>query len=205
MAELFSWVLLPSCSPPGCPFPIKSLALSAHVSPQTIHFRVLDKSSVSGPGRGPPSWNIYALKTEAKVWEDMSWRDYHSDPIQAATWSWKTHEMTSSLEPLDVEHSPAQPVLLAKFYFELQLYQYQLWCTCIFCPMPPSNSPTPAGYSTIQLNSNTTEDSISFQKLRAQFYKSVPRPPTVLLTDWLQSVTDSWSFQQSPPWVQWTC
>ena len=39
------------------PFPIKSLALSADVSPQTIHFRVLDKSPVSGPGRGPPSCN----------------------------------------------------------------------------------------------------------------------------------------------------
>ena len=29
---------LPYCSPPGCPFPIKSFRLSAHVSPQTIHF-----------------------------------------------------------------------------------------------------------------------------------------------------------------------
>ena len=56
-AELFSWVPLPYCSPLGCPFPIKSLALSAHVSPQTIHFWVLDKSPVSGPGRGPPSCN----------------------------------------------------------------------------------------------------------------------------------------------------
>ena len=53
----FSWVPLPYCSPPGCPFPIKSLALSAHVSPRTIHFQVLDKSSVSGPGRGAPSFN----------------------------------------------------------------------------------------------------------------------------------------------------
>ena len=56
-AEQFSWVPLPYCSPPGCPFPIKSLALSAHVSPQTIHFRVLDKSPVSGHGRGRPSCN----------------------------------------------------------------------------------------------------------------------------------------------------
>ena len=31
-AEQFSWVPLPSCSPPGWPFPIKSLALSARVS-----------------------------------------------------------------------------------------------------------------------------------------------------------------------------
>ena len=31
--------------------------MSAHVSPQTVHFQVLDKSPVSGPGRGPPSCN----------------------------------------------------------------------------------------------------------------------------------------------------
>ena len=60
VAEQFSWVPLPYCSPPGCLFPIKSLALSAHVSPRTIHFRVLDKSPVSGPGRGPPSCNTSA-------------------------------------------------------------------------------------------------------------------------------------------------
>ena len=33
--------------PPRQPFPIKSLALSTCVSPQTIHFRVLDKSPLS--------------------------------------------------------------------------------------------------------------------------------------------------------------
>ena len=54
VAEQFSWVPLPSCSPLGHPFPIKSLALSAHVSPWTIHFRVLDKSPLLGPGRGSP-------------------------------------------------------------------------------------------------------------------------------------------------------
>ena len=59
-AEQFSWVPLPSCPPPGCPFPIKSLALSAHVSPRTIHFWVLDKSPAPGPGRGPPSYNSLA-------------------------------------------------------------------------------------------------------------------------------------------------
>ena len=56
-AEQFSWVPLPCCSPPGRPFPIKSLALSAHMSPWTIHFWVLGKSPVSGPGRGPLSCN----------------------------------------------------------------------------------------------------------------------------------------------------
>ena len=35
MAELFSWVPLPYCSPSGCPFLIKSLALSADVSSWT--------------------------------------------------------------------------------------------------------------------------------------------------------------------------
>ena len=60
-AEQFSWVPLAYCSPPGCPFPIKSLALSAHVSPRTIHFQVLDKSPVSGPGRGPLSCNEWRL------------------------------------------------------------------------------------------------------------------------------------------------
>ena len=57
VAELFSWVPLPYCSPPECPFPKKSLALSAHVSPRTIDFQELDKSPGSGPGRGPSSHN----------------------------------------------------------------------------------------------------------------------------------------------------
>ena len=42
---------------PWSPFPIKSLGLSARVSPRTVHFQVLDKSPLSGPGRGPPSCN----------------------------------------------------------------------------------------------------------------------------------------------------
>ena len=57
VTEQSSWVPLPSCSLPRHPFPIKSLALSAHVSPWPIHFPVLDKSPVSGPGRRPPSCN----------------------------------------------------------------------------------------------------------------------------------------------------
>ena len=64
VAELFSWVPLPSCSPPRCPFPIKSLALSSHVSSQTIHFWVLGKSPVSGPGRGHPSCSKWWLWRE---------------------------------------------------------------------------------------------------------------------------------------------
>ena len=52
VAEQFSWVPLPYHSPPGHPFPIKSLALSTHVFPQPIHFWVLAKSP------------IWALETE---------------------------------------------------------------------------------------------------------------------------------------------
>ena len=48
VAEQFSWVPLPCCPPPRRPFPIKSLALSARVSPWTVHFRVLGKSPLSG-------------------------------------------------------------------------------------------------------------------------------------------------------------
>ena len=61
VAEQCSWVPSPSCSPPRRPFSIKSLALSAHVSPWTIQFWVLDKSPVSGPGSGPPSCNKWQL------------------------------------------------------------------------------------------------------------------------------------------------
>ena len=46
-------------SPPGHPFTIKSLALSARVPPPTICFWVLDKSPLWGPGRGSPSWNKF--------------------------------------------------------------------------------------------------------------------------------------------------
>ena len=80
VAEQFSWVPWPYCSPHGYPFPIKSLALSADVFPQTIHFWVLDKSPVSGPGRGPLSCNsggtnltsANTAKTK-KMKQDNSW------------------------------------------------------------------------------------------------------------------------------------
>ena len=55
VAEQFSWVPLPDCSPPRRPLPINSLALSAHVSPQTTDFQLLDKSPPLGPRRDPRS------------------------------------------------------------------------------------------------------------------------------------------------------
>ena len=59
------------------PFPIKSLALSAHVSPRTIHFWVLDKSPVLGPGRVPPSFNNSIYKNQ--------WVTYHINRMKEKT------------------------------------------------------------------------------------------------------------------------
>ena len=57
VVEQYSWLPLTSYFLPRCSFPIKSLTLSACVSPWTIHFWVLDKSPLSGPGRNPHSCN----------------------------------------------------------------------------------------------------------------------------------------------------
>ena len=54
VAEQF-WARLPCRSLLERPFPMQSFALSARVSPQTVHFRGLDKIPGSGPGRGPRS------------------------------------------------------------------------------------------------------------------------------------------------------
>ena len=59
VAKQSSWVPSPCCSPPRRPLMIKSLALSAHVSSRTIHFRVLDKIPLPGPGTGPLSCNSF--------------------------------------------------------------------------------------------------------------------------------------------------
>ena len=53
---------LPSCSLPGRPFPIRSLALSARLYPRTIHFSVLEKGLSLPPGRGSP------LLQHSEVW-----------------------------------------------------------------------------------------------------------------------------------------
>ena len=42
-AEQSSWVPLPCCSPPRRPFPVKSLAFLAYVSPWIIHFQMLTR------------------------------------------------------------------------------------------------------------------------------------------------------------------
>ena len=70
-AEQFSWVPLPTAFHPGA-LSQKNLLLCQHVSPQTIHFRVLDKSPVSGPGRGRPSCNTHAsLSQDGFYWRGI--------------------------------------------------------------------------------------------------------------------------------------
>lgn len=60
----------PCCPTPGSPFPIKPLALSARVCPQTWHFGVVDKS----PHSGAPSCN-----TSTARWEKRH-ASIHPDP-----------------------------------------------------------------------------------------------------------------------------
>ena len=103
-AELFSWVPLPYCSPAGCPFPIKSLALSSHVSPWTIHFRTLDKSPVLGPGRGPFSCNnsIYMryvkfIETESRMASARGWGKTYYDNLSPELFSFCKTESLSTL------------------------------------------------------------------------------------------------------------
>ena len=93
------------------PFPIKSLALSAHMSPWTIHFWVLDKNPVSGPGRGSSSCNNSAA---AKLLQSCLtlWNPIDSSPpgsaipeiLQARTLEWVAISFSrnnSSLPNLD--------------------------------------------------------------------------------------------------------
>jgi len=79
---------LPCCSLTRCPFPIKSLSSSAHVSPWTIHFQVLDKSPLLGSGRGPPSCN--KIGAYFADWADPIW-----------WWIWKIREKGIRTAPHD--------------------------------------------------------------------------------------------------------
>ena len=51
----------------GAPLPQKVSFSLVCVSPQTIHFWVLDKSPLSGPGRGPPFCNVREVITTGKL------------------------------------------------------------------------------------------------------------------------------------------
>ena len=82
VAKQFSWVPLPWCFPPGHPFPRKSFALLAYVSPWTIHFYVLSKSPFSGPGRGPPSCNRSSRKWHISVHSSVLQVQLHMPELQ---------------------------------------------------------------------------------------------------------------------------
>ena len=56
VAEQFSWVPLPCCSPPWCPFSIKSLALCVSTENSFLSAR---QEATLGSGRGPPSCNSF--------------------------------------------------------------------------------------------------------------------------------------------------
>ena len=92
VAEQSSWAPLPSCSPPRRTFPIKSLALSAHVSPWTTHFQVLDKSpllALEGIPLPATSGHSQCLHPAGGPWsEGLSRREVRSekqlqDPLHA--------------------------------------------------------------------------------------------------------------------------
>ena len=53
VTEQLSWVLLPCCSLPGLPFPIRSLALSAHVSVDNSFLSVKQEPTLR-PWKGSP-------------------------------------------------------------------------------------------------------------------------------------------------------
>ena len=62
VTEQFSCVLLPCCSLPGLPFPIKSLVLSAHVSVDNSFLSVKQEPTLR-PWKGPPSCNTWMSVT----------------------------------------------------------------------------------------------------------------------------------------------
>ena len=69
VAEQSSWAPSPCCPPPPRTFPVKSLDCVSMCVFQTIHFCVLDKSPLSGPGRGPPSCNRESLHVWSRALE----------------------------------------------------------------------------------------------------------------------------------------
>jgi len=66
VAEQFSWVPLPYCSPPGCPFPVKSLALSACVSLDNSFLSVRQEPTPGALKGGLPLPTIIHLLPSAK-------------------------------------------------------------------------------------------------------------------------------------------
>ena len=137
MAEQSSWVPLPCYSLPRSSFPVKSVALAAPAFPRTIHFQVLDKSPLLGPGRGPPSRNTNRLfpltaNKEKKIHPQFQ---------------------TSSRFPLRLKQKPNALFWLAKGELSLPGFSPPLLqpCSClsflIFHPPPRHTQPLPHSQS----------------------------------------------------------
>ena len=97
MAEQFSWVPWLAAPHTGPPVPIKSLALSAHVSCWTVHFQVLEESPLLGPGWGPLSCNSLCCSPRcrrsihvpsAAIWvlSECLFQGQHLLPASVAAW-----------------------------------------------------------------------------------------------------------------------
>ena len=100
MAEQFSWVPLHYYSLLGCPFPISSLALSAHVSPRTIYFRMLHKSPVSGPGRVPFSWNNFTSHINRMTMAVLLIVSFSKLIFKGPVWNDNPYRMSSIVNPI---------------------------------------------------------------------------------------------------------
>ena len=120
-AELFSWVPLPYCFPPGCPFPIKPLASSARVSPWTIHFRVLDKSPVSGPGRVPLPATVLLPDIDLQIiWKPLC---HMSLILVLASWS----EYVLFMETVEVQDLSLASIIYLKSTSTMAKSKSQGW------------------------------------------------------------------------------
>ena len=118
------------------PFPIKSLALSAHVS-RTIHFWVLDKSPVSGPGRGPPSCNTRRIHIcfLCFQWNLCSQRSTENESIFKVCMSWTNRTLPPTFFSVISVHLIQVCLLRLRFMQSCNLIMTQLfpsiaWLSC---------------------------------------------------------------------------
>ena len=83
--SMFSWVSLPYCSPPRCPFPIKSLALWARVSLDNS-FPSVRQEPGFGPWKGSPFLqqflNFSIIRITWRVWKKTLLSPTHESVMQ---------------------------------------------------------------------------------------------------------------------------
>ena len=117
VAEHLSFVPLFYCSLAGLPFPTKSSALSVCVSPGTIHFQVLDKSPLLGPGRVPPScnsttfhewWSTSKGKFKGKQLLECVYSDFRRKMCRTGSWCNLVQSRPHLNPPLNEYSTPNQ-------------------------------------------------------------------------------------------------